>query len=458
MKKQHKMSFTSPHILASLPENAPVLVAFSGGADSSALLHILKEDSKDLGYSLHAAHFNHRIRGDEAERDAEFCENICKSLDVPFHLGSADIPLLSKESGNSIEAEARERRYEFLEKVMRENQIPILVTAHHSEDQIESIMLHVLRGSSISGLCGIKECRNFSDGLFLVRPILHAQKEEILSYCKENNIKFVNDSTNTDTEYARNFIRTFITPKMREIQPNLENVFSRLSKSAADADDLIESLAQDFLKNECKPNIPLSKFNDLHTAIKARVLLLAFSKYSNGISLESTHINDVVELCNKGRAHSSVSLPKNIAAKIENDALVFAKDKEHINDESFCVPFTEGQLKLPNGIIIDIEKNPEQSTARSDVFLDVKCDIIENDAFFRSKNEGDLIFSGKMNKKVKKIISEKKIPLNMRRKLPLLVVNDEILWIPTVAVCDRIKRGKIKNGDSFYRISINFEN
>ena len=460
MKNKMNIFYSSPHILTSLPKNTPVLLAYSGGADSSALLHLLYTDAKTQGFKLHAAHFNHGIRGDEADRDAEFCKCTCDNLGIPFHLGGADIPSLAKANGNSIETEAREQRYAFFKKIMRENGIPILVTAHHAEDQIESIMLHILRGSGISGLCGMADCRPFENEFSLVRPLLKTGKEDILSYCADNNIEFVTDSTNTDTNYARNFIRAELTPKMRELQPNLAKVFERLSESAYETNDFIDSVAKDFLikNNEGEDKIPLSSFNELHPSVKSRVIILAYKKHSNQNSLESTHIKSVIELCLNEKSHSSISLPNMIAAKIENGCLVFTTDKEEINSEAFVFPFTIGKTVLPNGITINIEKNPEQNPSRTDVFLDVRCDILNNDTYFRSKNEGDAIFSGKMNKKVKKLISEKKIPLNMRDKLPLLVCENEILWIPTVAVCDRIKKDKINDGVDFYRITIIFEN
>lgn len=458
MKNKNDIFYTSPHTLACVSQNAPVLVAFSGGADSSALLHLLKEEANNNGFKLLAAHFNHGIRGEEAERDAEFCKEICKKLDVPFYLGKADIPTLAKENGNSVESEARERRYAFFEKIMRENNIPILVTAHHAEDQIESIMLHVLRGSGIAGLRGMAQCRSFANDLYLARPLLRTEKEDILSFCEKNNIDFVTDSTNSDTNYARNFIRSELTPKMHKLQPNLSKVFERISESAYEVNDFIDKSANEFIKNECKRGILLSKFNELHPALKSRVLILAFEEYSNGFSLENTHIKSIIELCQKAEPHSSLSLPRTVAAKIENGNLIFAEDKVRYADDDFILSFTTGVLILSNGLTITVEKNPLQKPLNTDVFLDVKCDMINHSAHFRSKKEGDVIFSGKMNKKIKKLISEKKIPLNMRNKLPLLVCENEILWIPTVAVCDRVQKDKINEGESFYRITVNFEN
>lgn len=457
MKSTYKISYISPHSLAHIPESNPVLLAFSGGADSSALFSLLVQDSKIKGYPLYAAHFNHGIRGEEANRDAEFCKTIANQFEVPFFLGSADVPALAKEHGNSIEQEAREQRYAFFEKIMRENNIPILVTAHHAEDQIETVLLHVLRGSGVNGLAGIKEHRLFSSDLHVVRPLLHTEKSEILAYCQEKGISFVTDSTNEDISYARNFIRSELTPKMRELQPNLSAVFARLSASASDADDFITAEANMFIENECAKYIPLSKFNSLHPTLRAKVLSLMFER-EMGATLERVHIESVIELALCGEPHSAISLPSKAVAKIENSSIVFAKETNIQTNFDFHIPFFEGEKQICDGVTIKIEKNPTENADKSFPFLEVKCELVTKDTHFRPRQEGDVIFAGKMNKKIKKLMSEKKIPLEMRNKLPLLVSNNEILWIPSVAVCDRIKEDKIKSGTDFFRISVIFEN
>lgn len=457
MKSAYKISYVSPHSLASLPKSTPVLLAFSGGADSSALFDLLLKDSRSTGYCLYAAHFNHNIRGDEAERDAEFCRSMCKAAGVPFFLGSADVPELAKKHGNSIEQEAREQRYAFFEKVMRENDVPVLVTAHHAEDQIETVLLHVLRGSGINGLSGIKEHRLFADDLHIVRPILRAEKSEILSYCDENSISFVTDSTNSDTAYARNYIRSELTPKMRELQPNLSAVFARLSSSASEADDFITAEAKRFIEDECGEHIPLSKFNSLHSALKSKILSLTFEGTFDA-TLERVHIDSIIELAHNGEPHSAISLPQKTVAKIENGAIIFALDEETKANFSFNVPFCEGETQICNGVTIKIEKNPIGNKTASHPSIDVSCELISSNAHFRPRCEGDVIFAGKMNKKIKKLMSEKKVSLQERNKLPLLVSNNEILWIPSVAVCDRIKADKIKSGTDFFRIIVIIEN
>lgn len=454
MKKANNISYTSPHSLSGLPKNTPVLLALSGGADSSALLHILNDDAHKNGFILHAAHFNHRIRGEEATRDADFCKKICASLNIPFHLGEADVPALAKKNGNSIEAEARNQRYSFFENIMRENNIPILVTAHHAEDQAETVLLHILRGSGIKGLRGIQPCRSFANDFYLVRPFLKAQKQDILAFCEQNNIDFVTDSTNSDTQYARNALRTEIIPKLYELQPNLCEILERLSQNACESDDFITACALKFIETECVQNIPIEKFNRLFDAEKAKVISTLFEEKFD-CTLERIHIDSVIELCQKAVPHSSISLPQKTCARIENGNLVFEKEYERsILDGFEPIPFCEEIIDTKCGVTIKIEKNPTKISNKNDLTLDVKCELISENAHFRPRREGDVIFAGKMNKKVKKLISEKKIPLEKRKNLPVLVSNNEILWIPSVAVCDRVKMDKINDGDDFFRIII----
>lgn len=455
MKPEKTIAYVSPQFLAKLPSDTPVLLALSGGADSSALLSLLVEDSKKNGYSLSVAHFHHGIRGDEADRDAKFCRESAKKYDIPFHLEKADIPSLARENGNSIEAEARERRYAFFEKIMRENNIPLLVTAHHAEDLNESILLHILRGSGIRGLVGMKPCRELSRGLYLARPILKAEKQDILDYCEQNGIEYVTDSTNADLGYTRNAIRAKLVPEMKELQKNLSSVFARLSESAAETDDFVEKCAAEYIEKECESSIPLNSFNSLHSALKSKVIANVFEKKFDK-SLEYVHICSVIELCEKSVPHSSLSLPEAVTAKIENGSLVFEEKNEAPSKSNFNIPFFEGKIITEQGIIINIERNPADKRKISPFSVDIAAELVMSGAHFRPRREGDVIFCGKMNKKIKKLMSEKKLPLSLRNSLPLLVSDEEILWVPSVALCDRAKKTPTRNG--FYRISIETEN
>lgn len=457
-----KAAFVSPFILAGLPKDSPVLVAFSGGADSSALLHMLAADSKEHSYPLFAAHLNHKIRGADALRDLEFCRTRAAEYKIPFFEGESDIPALSKQHGTSIEEEAREQRYAFLEGIMNEHSIPILVTAHHADDATESVLLHLIRGSGISGLCGISPSRPFGEGAFLVRPLLDLEKEDILEYCKANGITYVTDCTNEDTAYLRNAIRARITPELRRLQPELSKIIKRTSANLRSADDFLTACAREYIEEECKgKNIPLSSFNSLHPAQKARVLSLVFAESSSKM-LEHTHIDALISLCEKATPHSSLSLPDKISAQIEENAIGFLPDKEKEQAQDFEIPFCEGTTSLFDGsLVISVEKCSKSACNnkkinKNELILGVKSDNISDTLFFRNRRQGDSIRACGMSKSVKKLLCDKKIPLERRNKLPILCSGREILWIPLVCECDTLKADKIDAEDSLFRITVEF--
>ncbi len=454
MKKNNTVSYTSPHSLAGLSKRESVLLAFSGGADSVALLHLIHEDAKKEGYSLSLAHFNHKIRGEDAERDAEFCRATAEKYRLPFYLGEADIPALAKISGKSLEAEAREQRYSFFEQIMREHGIPLLVTAHHADDNIETVLLHILRGSGTAGLGGIAPHRAFSTDLHLVRPLLRTEKSAILEYCSEMKLDFVTDETNFDIKYERNALRAEVIPKLKDLRPSLSELITRLGENVAETEDCMNDIASRFIERECRGSrIPLIAFNSEHTALRARVLSMIFEKCC-GASLERVHIRSLIELAEKGEVHSSLSLPASMRASIEDGALCFVSEKEASKDIDYKEIFREGSFSPCDGVKINIEKNPTQAKVRGLSTLDVRCSPELSDAYFRPKADGDTVCVRRINKKIKKLYNEKKIPLAARKRLPLLVLRDEILWIPGIAVCDRLKEDIINGGEDFFRISI----
>ncbi len=454
MKKSNTVSYTSPHSLAGLDKHESVLLAFSGGADSVALLHLMYTDAQKKGYSLFVAHFNHKIRGEDAERDAQFCRATAEKYGLPFYLGEADVPALAKISGKSLEAEAREQRYSFFEQIMRKHGIPLLVTAHHADDNIETVLLHILRGSGTAGLGGIAPHRAFATDLHLVRPLLHIEKNQILEYCREAELPFVTDVTNDDIRYERNALRAEVIPKLKELRPSLSELITRLGENVAETEDCMKDIASRFIERECRDSrIPLIALNSVHTALRARVLSMMFED-SCGASLERVHIRSLIDLAEKGEVHSSLSLPASMRASIEDGALCFVSEEEAGKDVEYKELFREGSFSPCDGVKINIEKNPTQAKSRGLSCLDIKCSPELSDAYFRPKADGDTVCVRKINKKIKKLYNEKKIPLAERKRLPLLVLGDEILWIPGIAVCDRLKEDIINGGEDFFRISI----
>ncbi|MCD8167615.1 MAG: tRNA lysidine(34) synthetase TilS [Bacteroides sp.] len=212
-----------------LADQQPVLVGLSGGADSVALLLILKE----LGYSLLAVHCNFRLRGEESEGDTFFCRELCRKYDTPLDVVWFDTREYAAEKGISIEMAARELRYRYFEKIREEKQVGEIAVAHHRDDNVETILMNLIRGTGIEGLTGIKP-RNGR----VVRPLLCLSRREIETFLNERGENYVTDSTNLSDEYTRNKIRLTILPELRRINPSVEESILRTASNLSDTSQL----------------------------------------------------------------------------------------------------------------------------------------------------------------------------------------------------------------------------
>ncbi len=463
MPNKDTIAYTSPFALSGREQSTPVLLAFSGGADSSALLDLLYKDSQKHGFPLYIAHFNHKIRGEEAERDMMFCKRIAERYSLPFFAGKADVPALAKENGMSLEAQARECRYAFFADIMKNHGIPLLATAHHANDRLESMLLHLLRGSGLSGLRSIESHRAFCKSFSLVRPLVSASREDIIAYCNKNGIEYVTDSTNSDETYLRNAIRAKIIPPLLELQPSLLTLSGRSCEALSEDEDFLALSAKALLDESFDGGIVLSIVKNAHKAVFKRALRLYFSELSSAM-LESTHIEAVCSLCEKATPHSRLSLPDGVIARIENDRLIFCRDAEECEIKNYKLYLSDGVfegerliLKPYDDIMLEIERTNGENAEKGQNFL-IDCDIMQNGCYFRNRQEHDTIYHGGMNKKVKKLLCDAKVPLSLRNRLPLLCKDGEILWIPTLFACDNIRKTKIEKEKSYFLIKLKITN
>lgn len=446
--------FRSAHALCGADESESILAAFSGGSDSSAMLDMLAKYCAQTGTALYAAHVNHCIRGAEADKDEEFCRETAKRLGVKIFVLKVDVPAYAQEHKLSVETAARELRYEFFDRIMRENNIHILATAHNANDNLETILFNLSRGCGLSGICGIPPVRNCEGG-YVVRPILEMSKTQILEYCRNNGIEFVTDSTNTDTDYTRNMIRAQIIPALMAINSGAVENAARLSATLRDDAACLESMTDWFLESiENDMSVDTEKLVGSPAAISSRVIIALYREVSGGKSLEQVHVNDIIRLCERCVPHSKIQLPSGIDAKIENKRLYFEKRCELPSaPEDFCVTLTDGKNSIPqiNAEIIT-KGSQDENISENSISLYFNSAKICGSLVARNRQSSDKIKVNGVNKSIKKLLCDKKIPLEIRYRLPVICDDEGVIAVPFLAVADR---ARTKNGDLELKFILN---
>ena len=433
--------FMLPYELSGLPEDTPILVGLSGGADSVSLLHMLCAYRTRFGAPIYAAHVHHGIRGEEADRDEEFCKSVAQRLGVEIFVLHADVPKAAKESHESVETAARRIRYRYFDTLMQEHNIPLLVTAHNADDNLETMLFHLVRGSGLSGLCGIPVSR-LCDGGALVRPLLSMTKKEILAYVKEHQLSFVTDSTNTDTDYTRNKIRAELIPALLSLNSSAVEHASHLADTLR-ADELcLQSMCNLFLEEFRDGfSIETEKLNGSPDAIVNRALLSLYREISDGESLSFAHVNAIKKLSERAVPHSALSLPNGFEAVIENKRLELRKTVVKETIPPYRIPLVEGQNKISqtNAEIIICPSQNAKNIYKKSILFSFDSATINGMPFVRNREAGDTILLCGMHKSLKKLLCEKKIPPELRERLPILCDDDGILAVPLIGQRDGTK-------------------
>ena len=394
-----------------------VLVAFSGGADSVCLLYCLKSLEEKLGFKTFAAHLNHGLRGNDAERDEKFSKDFCEKIGVECKTLKRDVREYAKSRNVSEELAGRELRYSFFFNLMEEKNITKLAVGHHLDDQAETVLMHLMRGSGIDGLSGMRYKREN-----IIRPLLDVTKQEILDFCREENLDFCTDLTNFETDYNRNRIRLDLIPKMREFNPAISKTLANTSKILADEADFLEDFAEKEAKrivenNSCKIFDLLS----VHPAIRRRVvrkMIEALKNTKKDISADYTE--KILSMAEEKVTGKAINLASNITARTQYDRLIIEKNEDI---KSFSYEILAGNdFKIPeNGVNIKIEKS------RNGDFR------FPEDAVFsvRTRENGDRVYPLGMDgsKKLKDFFIDEKISRPEREKAVLVLCNNEIAMV-----------------------------
>jgi tRNA(Ile)-lysidine synthase len=226
-----------------------VLVAVSGGADSVALIRGLDELRDELKVGLHAAHLDHQLRGQAARDDAVWVESLCQTLAIPCTIGRADIAGLARQQGQGVEETARDERQRFLEETALARDCKVIALAHTADDQAETILHHILRGTGLAGLCGIPRERTLNSQIRLVRPLLEVERNVVLDYLAQLGQGYREDESNRDEAYTRNRLRHQLLPLLAEqYNPHIRESLRRLGRQAAQAQSALEALAAELLE------------------------------------------------------------------------------------------------------------------------------------------------------------------------------------------------------------------
>lgn len=416
-------------------------VGLSGGADSVALLHILATNKDKLGIKIiKAVHVHHGIRGEEADRDLEFSKDFCEKLGVEFISFNVNVPEEADKTGESLEECARRLRYECFEKVDCNK----FATAHNLNDNAETLIFNLARGSSLSGLCGIPYVREK-----YIRPLLDCTRAEIEEYLNENQLNYVTDSTNLSDEYTRNKIRHNILPLLFEINPSFDKAFSKCIDSLKNADDYIVNSAKDLLEKSQKDDYyDCSAFENCHDAVKNQIISLIL-KSENVKDISRDHILSVNHIIKNG---GKVNLGGNVTAYCERKKLYFS-EPSITEDFEFSIKIRNQQFTTPSGLysinIKDKKDLQKLNIKNIDKFID--CDKISSDIFIRNRRDGDLYKpANRGTKTLKKLFNEAKTPVCQRSEMLILTDNNGIIWTEFFGVSEYCKADE--NTEKFVEI------
>lgn len=406
-----------------------VVAGVSGGADSVCLLDVLSCLSAVIGFSLEAVHVNHMIRGEEADRDEEFVKTLCESLKVPLKCIHRDIPALAEENGESLEEAGRKARYDAFYSIEGTDKIAV---AHHADDQAETVLYNIFRGSSLKGAGGMRPVRDK-----VIRPLLCVSRKEIEEYLSMRKLGFCTDSTNGSNEYTRNKIRNVIIPLIKEsVQRDVVSNINDFSKDMQEGYEYIldhaENVYQECLMNKHEEigriMLDADRLAEEPSVIRREVIMLAIRHVSGTLKdITRKHVNSVEELLSKP-VSKQTDLPYDIAAVRDYDGIYFMKknqDTMEIEDNPFILP-EKKDFELE---VLDYKGNWEKIT--NDYTKVFDYDKIKDTVKVRKRMPGDYITlddSGS-RKLLKSYFIDEKIPRRLRDKIWLLAEGSHVLWI-----------------------------
>lgn len=422
-----------------------VVVALSGGPDSMCLLSILDSIKERYNMKLYAAHVNHMIRGEEADKDEEACRSYCKDLGIQFFSLRAGIEEIAKERKISVEMAGRDIRYGFFEEVRKKTGASKIAVAHNMNDQAETVLMHMMRGTGIEGLIGIKPVR---DGLF-IRPIIQIMRSDIEDYIKYKNVPARIDATNLEPIYSRNKIRLELIPYMEEhFNKDIMSTITRMSELIERDNNYIEENVSKVFRKYCyisKEKVIIYKGAfKCHPAIVSRVLRKAITEWKgNIINIQSVHIDSIIKL-QKSETGKVAELPGEIIATNVYGDIEIAKRVKKVDLQNFKASLVIGENRINElGINIIVKKVAQKEGLNYKNCDHIKYFNVDNvgsiSLRFRANGDKFIPLGMKGGKKLKDIFIDMKIPREKRDTIPLLCFDNDISWIIGYKISDKYK-------------------
>jgi tRNA(Ile)-lysidine synthase len=412
-----------------------VLAAVSGGADSVALLLCLQRLAEELGISIAVAHLNHRIRGAEADADQEFVRQLSANLSLPFFSEIVEIKKQAAEMRENLEQFARRVRYSFLRNTASILNARKIALGHNLNDQAETLLFRLLRGSGIQGLSAIHPVA----GGLVIRPLLNCTRTEIIKYLDQKGASHREDSTNKDPGYTRNRIRHELLPLLeKSYNPSVARTLSRTAGLIRGAWSFIESEAKNSFESihiatDEGVSLPVGEITQLHPELQKQVLRFALKSCRGSLSgISSRHIHDILSLCGK-QSGSRQKLPNGTTVIRQFDKLSILKRSPLPCPEFSYLLGIPGECFIPE-IKAKVSAKvlpaaPERVKEESPFRAILEATALPSNLTIRSKKPGDC-YGGPGHKKVKKMFIDRKIPSAIRPFLPMVVVGNSVVWVP----------------------------
>ena len=422
-----------------------IVVAVSGGPDSACLLDILYCLRHELGVKLYVAHFDHGLRPGEDEEETRFVESLAKSLDLPFMFKKADP---GYEGAGPIEERARNARYDFFSQAVEEFSARKIATGHTLNDQSETVLMRMLRGSGVTGLAGIPPVRNDT----VIRPLIHITRKEILDYLEGRGLSYVTDSSNSETRFLRNRIRRELLPQLQEIQPRVVELLGRTAEIMRSDDAWMSGAAEEWIAQKARirqgreVSIPLMLFKLLPDAMKSRVIRHALKLTTGTLrKINMGHIEEATRLTLRDKPQACINLPDGLRVQRIYDRLVFTREEKKTLDEFSYTLDSWGSFHLEVlGCTVTVQECDKteiayEPSAPWTAFLN--ADQLPFPLEVRNFRAGDrfvpLGMSG--HRKLKDFFIDLKIPLEDRTRIPILTHGKQPVWVCGFRIDERYR-------------------